>query len=362
MIALYCPDVPPVPGGVSDHTLALARALERLGAPPVVLAGRGDPDRFEPLRCATGVEPGAAPAAARELGAHALLVQYVPFLFARSGVSLAVTRLARRAAPAGLALAVFVHEPFVPFTRLPWLVTGALQRLQLRTLLARASFVYTAVPRFAELVRRAVRPGTPVRLAPVGATIPVSTATRSEARAALGLADGDVAVGVFSPAASGFRHDWIAAAAARLGGHPRVRWVRFGFGSARDLPGYPAGPRTIVLGEGEPTIVARTMRALDLVLAPYVDGLTLRRTGAMLGLATGVATVSATGPLFDGALASLADCLDSPAAFAARVAELVDDAAARAALAARAGGFAGFASTETLAAMLVADLGRARAA
>ena len=356
MIGIYCPDVPPVPGGVSDHTLALARALEAQGAPPVVLARRGDPQLFAPLACRVGLTPGEVAGAARELGVTALLVQYVPFLFARRGVSPALVSGMRRVRQAGIRLAVMMHEPFVPFTRLPWLVTGVLQRLQLRALLRQTEFVYTPLPAWADIARRYAGPATTVAVAPVGATVPVSRLSRDEARRALGLTDGTVAIGVFSPAAAGFRHDWIAATAARLGGRRDVLWVRFGFGSDRALPGYPSGDNVITLGTTSAGRVADTMRALDIVAAPYIDGLTLRRSGAMLALAHGVATVSSEGHLFDDSLRALAACEPNAPAFAGRIETLATDPAQRAALAARAGGYAGAASVERLAAQVAQDL------
>ncbi len=356
MIGLYSPDVPPVPGGVADHTLALAWALARAGSPPVVFARRGDAERFAPVACTTGVGTGDLAAAVLRAGVRALILQYTPFLYARRGVAPAVVRAARTVADAGVRLALFVHEPFVPFTRLPWLVTGLPQRWQLRQLVRRAAWVYAGVPRFAEQAGRHARNGTVVRVVPVGATLAVSTASRSEARAALGLTADDVAVGVFSPGASGFLAGWIAAAAGRLASHPRVRWIRFGHGSDRPWDGWPAGGRTITLGEAPAEVVARTMRALDLIAAPYVDGLTLRRSSAMLALATGIATVSSTGSLFDPTAGALAACEPTAGAFAARLAGLVDDAPGRAALAARAGGYAAVASMERLVAILLGDL------
>jgi hypothetical protein len=280
----------------------------------------------------------------------------VPFLFARRGVAPALVSGMRRLEDAGVRLAVFMHEPFVPFTRLPWLLTGGPQRLQLRALLRGASHVYTAVPHFADIARRYARPDSVVRVAPVGATLPVSPLGRAEARATLGLGDAQAAIGIFSPAASGFAHAWIAAAARRLGDDPRVVWVRFGHGSATALPGYPSGRNVIVAGEGAPDRVAATMRALDIAAAPYVDGLTLRRSSAMLALAHGVPTVSSEGPLFDPDLRALAACEPDPAAFAGRLEELVRDADARARWAAAARGYAGRASVERLATILREDL------
>jgi hypothetical protein len=355
VIGLYSPDVPPAPGGVADHTLALARALERHGAPPVVLARRGDPAMFAPLTCISGLAPGDVADAAREHDVAVVVIEYSPFLFARRGVSPALVRGVRRMAAAGLRLAAFVHEPWVPFTRLPWLVTGVPQRLQLRYLVRRCAHVYAAVPGFAELIRRHARPGTPVAVAPVGASIAPSTLSREEARARLGLREDMVAIGVFSPGASGFLHAWVTAAADRLAALEQVVWVRFGFGSERGLPLLP-GVGTLSLGPGDAATIAQTMRALDIAAAPFVDGLTLRRTSAMLALASGVATVSSTGPLFDPAAGALASCEPTAEAFAARLEGLARDPAERRLVADRTQHYEEVASINVLARRLIADL------
>lgn len=356
MIGIYCPDIPPVPGGVSDHTLVLARALEAAGHRPVVLAREGDPELFVPIPTRIGLAPGDVARAARDLGATSVVIQYVPFLFARRGVSPAVVLGARAMRRAGLRTAVVVHEAYVPFTRIPWLVTGVPQRLQFGYLVRHASHVYAPLPKYADIARKYAGPRTQVAVAPIGATIPLSQLTRSEARAQLGITEDEVAIGIFSPAASGFAHEFIAAAARRLDGRADVRWVRFGFGSDRLLPGYPTGPNVITIGESSPERIAATMRALDIAAAPYTDGLTMRRSGAMLALAHGIATVSSEGHLFDPSLRALADCEPNAEAFAARIAYLADDAALRAVWSQKASGYSAQASVEQLARMMIRDL------
>jgi glycosyltransferase involved in cell wall biosynthesis len=356
VIGLYCPDVPPVPGGVSDHTLILAQSLNAFGHPPVVLARRGDPARFAPMTCVTGLGPTDVAQAARAHGVHTVVIQYVPFLFARRGVSPALVLGVRRMVAAGLRIAVIIHEPFVPFTRLPWLVTGFPQRWQFGYLVRSASHVYTPLPRFADVAHRYTGSGTTVVVAPIGATLPVSQVSRDEARHALGLTDGMIAIGVFSPAASGFAHDWIAAAAARLALRADVTWVRFGFGSDRSLRGYPTGANVVTIAETDAETVGRVMRALDLAAAPYVDGLTMRRSSAMLALAHGVPTVSSTGHLFDPQLREMADCEPTPEAFATRLERLVQDAEERRELALRSHRYHAIASVDILAGRLLMDL------
>src|SRR4029078_1970464 len=71
----------------------------------------------------------------------------------------------------------------------------------------------------------------------------------------------------------------------------------------------------------------------DLLIQPYPDGITTRRTSAMAGLRNGVATVSTSGTLTasiwkDTGAAALAPVSDR-GAFARRVARLLDDPDAR---------------------------------
>jgi len=337
-LALYSPDVPDVPGGVADHTLVLARALAARGADVAVLALRGDPARFAPIPCTVGVRPrsrtGAGLAdALRDAGATAVLVQYVPFLFARHGVAPSLVAALRAVRRRGVRVGLFVHEPFVPPTRLPWLVTGLLQRAQLAALLRLADRAYAPAPALARLVRRWAPSGALVDVAPVGATLPRSGLSRAEARRLKGLGEDEVAVGVFSPSASGFLSDWVVAAHSATARMPGVRWFLFGRGTDA-LEERIGGPDVTALGEAPAREITDTMAAMDVALAPYVDGLTLRRTAAMLALAHGVATVSSRGHLFDASLADAASCAGTAVEFAAAVSDLAADRGRRNPLAA----------------------------
>jgi glycosyltransferase involved in cell wall biosynthesis len=87
--------------------------------------------------------------------------------------------------------------------------------------------------------------------------------------------------------------------------------------------------------------VSAALRACDLVVQPYPDGVTTRRTSVMAALANDVAVVTTEGSLTEpewresGAV-RLAPASDAPALAALTVA-LLRDAGARTALAARGG-------------------------
>ena len=336
-LAVYCPWLPPIRGGLPDHTLVLARALAARGVDVVVLGRWGDPALLAPIPCRVGVThwPGRTGlvAACRATGAQSLLIQYVPFLFARRGLAPYLIPTAVALRKARIRLGVFVHEPWVPPTRLVWRFTGPLMRQQLLALVRRADVVFGAVPKFLDLVRPAVRPGVPVELVSVGATLPVTAHDHGEARAALGIAPGDVVVAVFSPGAVGALPSWIERAAQALDGAPGVQWLIFGHASDHLPASFPPAARVRRLGVLDAPDASRALRAADLALAPFVDGLTLRRSSALAALAHGLPLVSSRGPLFDPFAGEAALCLESADAFAEAVRDLVADRDARAALA-----------------------------
>jgi glycosyltransferase involved in cell wall biosynthesis len=188
--------------------------------------------------------------------------------------------------------------------------------------------VCASVPAFLEATRGSARQDARLLLLPIGSTIPVVPGSRAAARASLGLDASEIAVGVFSPGASGLRRDWVARAASALR-EPSVRWVFFGRGAETPPPGFPAGAPPKCLGWVAPAKASEIFRALDIAAQPFEDGLTLRRTSAMAALAHGVPLVSSRGSLFDPSLDGPAACAPTADAFVASLARLVQTPALR---------------------------------
>ncbi len=265
------------PGGVTDHTARLVRHWSQAGHDVVVLGGKTeDPERIV--------------AAWREGGVGAILIQYVPFLYGRHGLSRFPRRIAVHARAAGLRTGVFVHEPWVPPTRLPWLILSPLQRRQLWRLLRVCDVAVTPVPAWRELL------GGNASVVYVGSTLgepPRSGTTGTDLSAPV----------VFSPFAAGLNWDWIVAAARAVGAHPALIVIGTDWETARRHPmlkGW-ADPTWDWRGRLEaPQVLALLARA-KIVLAPFVDGLTGRRTSAFAAASSGARLVSSRGPLFDRA-------------------------------------------------------------
>ncbi|MEX0691678.1 MAG: hypothetical protein WD043_07540 [Gemmatimonadales bacterium] len=263
-ITIVCPGFPDLPGGVTDHTARLKASWEAAGHAVAVVSD--------------------ASLSAPETDAQ--LIQYVPFLYGRRGLSPHPERLARAARQRGVRVVVFVHEPWVPMTRLPWLVLGPLQRRQLLRLLRHADVTVTAVPAWqrqlggeVDVVYVGSNLGTPPeRVTP---TLPAPV--------------------VFSPFAAGLAWDWAVAAINRIAATPPL--IVLGADDVA-LAAHPATRRLDRTGweargrlDGPATL--ELLRAAPLVLAPFVDGITGRRTSVAAALSTGARVVGSRGHLFD---------------------------------------------------------------
>lgn len=309
-VAVLSPGYPEREGGVTDHTRRLAANWATMGRRVEVITSLRTP-------------PATLVHQLLERDVRGVLIQYVPFLYGRRGLSSYPERFCREARARGVRVTVFVHEPWVPPTRLPWLLLSPMQRRQLRRLLAAADAAATPVPAWQTMLQPAPE------LIYVGSTLGAPPHDLGEGSPLPGPV-------VFSPLATGLRWEWIDAAVRRIGVTPGLvavgaaaneiqahravgRWYR---------PEWEWCPR---LSAGN---VMRHLARARLVLAPFVDGLTGRRTSAMAALAAGARLLSSPGPLFDpffaGGPVTLAETRERFADLAATLWQASDDPDARA--------------------------------
>ena len=211
--------------------------------------------------------------------ADATLIQYVPFLYSRRGLSSSPMEFARRSRRS----VSFIHETWVPPTRLPWKVLSPLQKKKTLGLVANSDVSVTPVPRWADEIGAS--------LLRVGATSPGATVSDA----------GGGGVAVFSPFAAGLNWEWIGSALDHLSLHDRFTVVG---SSLHEAEKDGAIARHIRPGWGWTGFLSSDdipfrLAAFDLILAPFIDGLTGRRTSAMAALQVGVPLVSSDGHLAD---------------------------------------------------------------
>jgi len=313
-------EYPPMPGGVSDYTHALARGLAAAGDEVHVWAPLADATpEHAPGVVAHALPRGFGPAAIRALsrGLRAcgkggrLLIQYVPTAYGFKAMNLPfVTWLALRREQ---ELWVMFHEVAFPWGRgyrARQNVLGGVTRVMASLLARRADRTFVSIPGWNAMLRSLAPRSKAAHWLPIPSNIPESVDARAIAHARrqilAGVGEGDESshestkvVGHFGT--YGVPHESkVAEVVGELARRERKVVIallgRGGKAFAR-RHGLELGARFYVPGDLPSEDVAAHLAACDVVVQPFVDGISSRRTSAMASLALGRPVVANSGPL-----------------------------------------------------------------
>ena len=306
-------EYPPRVGGVADHTRLVAEGLAAEGDRVCVWCPAAEGEAARAVGGGVSVRRelgGFRPSDLRRVGRaldefdapRRLLVQWVPHGYGYRSMNVWFCLwLWARAALRGDEVTLVVHEPFLAFGEGSWRQTAValVHRLMTTLLLAAASRVWTTIPAWEECWRPyALGRRVPFGPLPVPSTTPV-TADADEAAAtrALYAPEGRALVGHF-----GTSGGHVSRALARL--VPRLLATNetgcavllMGQGSEallEELRGTHPRLANLVHATGTLALasLSRHLAACDLLMQPYPDGISARRTSAMAGLAHGLAVV-----------------------------------------------------------------------
>lgn len=339
------PLFPPQPGGLADHTERLAAELGAW-AKVTVLTSAGpaaESGRFAVRPAMRDWRDAQALKAALEEASTEgpILWQYVPHMYGRGGVNSAVPAVMAALRACGRRQAVIAHEIAAPFSPWPQRFWYALaHRGQWRQVLRHADRVGISTEAWLE----AQRSHTPefrdkLCLVPSPATIPVASLEEGFAgrwRASRGWPAELPVLGCLGSLCASERFAWVRTAwqQAQQPGRP-VGLVTAGQPPA---PGQLSGqePLACSLGYAPAAEVSRALQMTDVLLLPFLDGASERRTTFMAGLSHGRAIVTTlghnTGPTLRRADFFRAVDARQEKGFAAVVAELLADGPQRARL------------------------------
>ena len=306
-IDLLFPAFPPALDGIGDHTAHLARALARAGAEVRVWTAQPDATPIPNVRVVQAFRhppPWGVKKLLAVISADPpdwLLVQFNQFSYGRWGLNPwlpKVLRRLRQRCPA-MRLAILFHEDFVPPSNWKNRVFRWWQIPQFRTLGRLADVVAFSIQPWVERYRKWF-PQARVVHWPVGSNIPDVGCSRAEAREHLGLAPEGLIVGVFGTMGAGRMVDYIGAAVERLWKEWRAFEVLYVGPHGRQLRELlPAEVPVRDAGALPGPDVSWHLSAMDLLLAPFIDGASTRRGSMIAGLQHGVAVLSTDGPLTD---------------------------------------------------------------
>lgn len=320
-------EYPPLFGGVSEYTRQVARALVEAGDRVTVWApeavGVCPEEGGVTVRHLSGT---FGPQALRQLSnalrcerrPFRLLVQYVPQMYGYRGVNLAfclwLSSLHR-------------YRPWVMFHEVafPWgqsysarqhLLSGG-QQFMAWLLLRRCRRVFVSIPGWEPMLRRLLPRGRRPEWLPIPSNLPVTAApaARAALRATL-VPQGGFLLGHFGTYGEAVAPLLTAVLPAVLERHENRRVLLLGRGSCRFAKkvqcGHPyLAHRLVSAGEQPPDAAAGYLSACDLLIQPFSDGVSSRRTTLMAGLALGVPIVTNRGhltePLWSGGAVALTD-------------------------------------------------------
>jgi glycosyltransferase involved in cell wall biosynthesis len=294
-IALLSGGFPPQFDGIGDHTWWLSQELASQGHQVTVFTSfahdRPKPIGVEVTCCFDPARPRTIqsfPASLRAAGGFDWLVlQYNPFSFGPRGFAPWLIPALKKA---WTPLALMIHETYVPAW--PWRFT--LMRLwqhpQLALLVRMAQALLVTTERWTPQIR----PWTKKRplLLPVGSNLPRCPLTKGEAKARLGLPMDALLIGTFGFGHISKRTNWVSAAARQIHQRfPQTRLLNVGqlnhslSAACRPAPVDQPGP----LPGPEASL---RLRAMDVFLAPFVDGVSPRRGSVVAAFQHGIPVCS----------------------------------------------------------------------
>jgi glycosyltransferase involved in cell wall biosynthesis len=343
---------------VSDYTRLVAAGLGTSGdevavyAPPAGIsqADRGVtvrrlPDHFSPGGLATldrWLRTGPRP--------DRILIQYVPHAFGWKAMNLPfaawVAARARRIAPVW----VMAHEVAFPFAWRPrtHAILGAATAVMARLIFGAADRMFVSIPGWGPRIRRICHRAQPAEWLAIPSNVPAAAdaAEVAAVRRQYGRDGTATLVGHFGTFGAPITDVLGPAAAELLARRATAQLFLVGRGSDRfrdDLANrHPAlAGRVTATGELPAERLPAHLRACDLLLQPYPDGVSSRRTSVMAGLANAVPVATNLGFLSESLWATAAGIVVAPAAdpaaLAAAAATVLDlSPAARASLGRRA--------------------------
>lgn len=322
-LAILAPRFRPACDGVGDHAAFLAHALaarhrvivltgpEAEPPPPGTVAEEGNPaiQRLDGLSRCEGAWVWRAWRAIRGTGARTVLIEYVPFLYARGGISPGLLVLTATLRLGGARVILWVHEPYVPWSCHPkYLVMSLLQRLFLGMLIVLASEVVASIERWKRMAETVAfwKRGRIRRIVsgPTIPCLPLSAADRVRWREKLGIRPDEVVLTHFGQPHVSKRYDLMLAtlARARAAGAP-ARLLMIGLTSTDLLQHLEANrtvvPYVVMTGYVSEAEVSAMLSISDIVLLPFIDGVTTRRSTVAAALEHGLPVVTTRGPLTD---------------------------------------------------------------
>ncbi len=303
-------EYPPQIGGVSDYSALLSEALRNKNQPVRVWApGSEESSSAEShVHRVLGNFDSASLARADGLldqfpSPRTLLVQWVPHGYGRRSMNVSFCHwLARRVRRHGDLLQVMVHEPFLEFRGIRQSAAASVHRWMVWTLLHAAERVWLSIPAWESKLRTYAPAKLRMDWLPIPSSIP-RTATPASTRAVREKLGNPSLVlghlGTYSPIIREMLEPTIV---ELLRSHPELCFLMLGargsevrsalLATAPDLSSRLLATGYLPSGE-----LSSYLAACDMLIQPYPDGASSRRSSLMAGISHGIPVITTSGHL-----------------------------------------------------------------
>lgn len=304
-ITLIVQALPPVQDAIGAYTASLAEELGRRRSVKVLTAFGTEAESIPGVRinqCFSLNGRGRFKSLLEVLDCgteQAVILQYNPFAWGRLGFAPDLIRMVKRlkVKRPELTLSVMVHETFVPENiSFKFRIMNLWQKRQYFKLLNCSDVTFVSIEAWTrDEIRR--RPQSKVVHLPVGSSIPVSNACRSSLRARYGITDSDLLFCVFGGAHPSKLFDWVGKAVKRVqeklsGRNVAVLHVGGDGERVKEAIGLEC---VVSTGWLTPLEAANALASSDMMLTPFLDGISTRRSSVMSSLSQGTAVASTIG-------------------------------------------------------------------
>ena len=307
MMHILTPEYPPQTGGVADYTHQIATELSRRGE-TVHVWGPGGSARQTGSAFAVHQDLGQfRPADLRRVDTllaefpspRRLVVQWVPHGYGQRAMNLPFCFWVWRRSVAGDAIDLIVHEPFVTFSGgFRQRAVAIVQRAMTLMLLSAARRVWVTTRAWGPLLEPYLSGRcSAIEWLPVPSSLQCADAVAVSAARARYATSGECLVGHFGTHGSLITPLLADAIPSIAAANPSARFVLIGSGSEQFRSALVSAhtgltSRVSATGRLDAGDLAAHVTACDVLLQPYPDGVTSRRTTAMAGLFAHVPVVT----------------------------------------------------------------------
>jgi glycosyltransferase involved in cell wall biosynthesis len=350
-LAILCPDFPPDRSALADHTAALATHLAEHAGVAVITSRRDSHDETRDgvrvMRCVSPWNLSGMNRAEHVLFQFQpdwLIVQYVPHIYGRAGINLALPFMLWRWRLQDHRILLLLHELYLPWSLKPKrLIAGMIQRFMLTLCVAAARRVGVSTQVWQRKLQR-LFPfwQSHFHHLPSPSNIPVTVVTETEkaaTRKQLGLAPDGFVIGLFGTLHDSKLMSYVFDSLAALQSRGQRAQLLYIGPSSEELlhslngVGQVMSEQVVCTGYADATLVSRYLSVIDVLLLPLVDGVSSRRSSLMAALSHRLSVVTTSGPGTDPLISESAALALSPVAdkqaFLANVCALAADTTRR---------------------------------